>query len=290
MNTKKTNVSSDLNFNKYMSERKEMIEDCLDSMLPELKNDELKDLTIAMRHTLFAGGKRIRPILTIAIYEYSKGEVEKIILPACCIELFHTASLMLDDLPVMDNASIRRGKPVIHKIVKSQITILAATSIAAKGFEILSRELSKRDISASVLSMLIEMSAKMLGFEGASGGQYLDLSSKILSEEDLLYIHMKKTSSLFYLCGLLGAEIGKLNTCEKGSILEYVRHVGLLFQLVDDSNDINTDKKYNFANIFGTNNIKIKIEDEKNQALYHLNQLKGDTTTLRKIVDYIVSG
>jgi geranylgeranyl pyrophosphate synthase len=196
---------------------------------------------------------------------------------------------MLDDLPVMDNASSRRGKPAIHKIFKPQTTILAATSLAAKGFEILSRELSKRDASASVVSILIEMSAKMLGLEGASGGQFLDLTSKTSSETDLLYIHMKKTSSLFYLCGLISAEIGQLSEYEKSAILEYVRHVGLLFQLVDDHLDMQNDNKYNFARVIGTEKIKQKIENERNQAIWVLEQLNGDTTILRSIVDYIVS-
>ena len=177
------NESDEISIEEYLSERKKMVEDCLNSILPVLEDASLKELDEAMRYTLFAGGKRIRPILAIAIFEYSGGNVENIIVPACCIELFHTASLMIDDLPIMDNASFRRGKPVIHKVFEPQITILAATSLAAKGFEILSRELIKRNVSLSVASILIEMSAKMLGLEGASGGQFLDLDSKFLSEE-----------------------------------------------------------------------------------------------------------
>ena len=159
LDEKKNHKPTDVNIEKYLSDRKKMVEECLNSILPEVEDGVLRKLDEAMRHTLFAGGKRIRPILAMAIYEYSGENVEKIIVPACCIELFHTASLMLDDLPVMDNASSRRGKPAIHKIFKPQTTILAATSLAAKGFEILSRELSKRDASASVVSILIEMSA-----------------------------------------------------------------------------------------------------------------------------------
>jgi len=281
-------INSDTKIETYLSKRKKMINRNLNSMLPKVHNHALKKLDEAMRYGLFAGGKRIRPILSIAIYEYSGGKVKDVIIPACCVEFFHTSSLMIDDLPFMDNASFRRGKLATHKKFGSQITMLAAVSLAAKGFEILAKELSKSNISAPFTGMLIEMSAKMIGLEGASGGQFFDLNSKPVSESDILQIY-KKTSSLFYLSGLISAEIGRLSEDEKHFVMEYVRNVGLLFQLVDDLLDVDLDRKYNFARLFGEERIKVKIHDERIQALRNLEQLDGDTSYLKSIVNYIVS-
>ena len=100
---------------------------------------------------------------------------------------------------------------------------------------------------------------------------------------------LKKTCSLFYLSGIISAEIAQLSESEKSVILEYLRHVGLLFQLVDDYLDVNNDNKYNLAKSFGPNKIKLKIEEERNQAIRQLEQLEGDASILKMIVEYIVS-
>jgi geranylgeranyl diphosphate synthase type II len=288
MQKRKQNQLLDKKFKKYLTQKQQIVNNCLKSLIKfDNNNSSMKELNDAMSYALFSEGKRLRPILAIAICEAVDGEIEDILVPACCIELFHTCSIMLDDLPSMDNTHYRRGKPATHTVFGTSTTILAAVSLAAKGFEILSQHLNNKKISPQLMSVIIEMTAKMIGSCGTSGGQFLDLQKSKLTEEELKEIHIKKTSSLFYLAGLIGSELGGANKEEKSRIIEYVRHIGLLFQLVDDYLDSKSESHCNFVNIFGKDKVRTLIKNEKEQALNETHIFNGTRKILQDLVYYI---
>ena len=273
----------------YLLEKKNLVDRRLKEVFSERDQDKLKKLDQTIRYSLFSGGKRIRPILTMAIYEIKKKDIENILLAACCVEIFHTASLMLDDLPSMDNAKTRRNNPSPHIVFGESTTILAAVSLASKGFEILSKELNRLGAQPSLMSTIIEMSAKLIGMDGTIGGQFMDLNYNHPSEEEILLIHTKKTGSLFYLSALLGAELSNFPIDERNSIIEYAKHFGLLYQIVDDLNDTEEDKKINMIKICGAEKTKQILKEEKETCIKELEGIKGDTTILKEMVEYIYS-
>ena len=271
----------------YLIERKKIIDNHIKSMFERIHINDIDKMGEVIKYALFSGGKRIRPILAIAIYEVKRKDVERILAAACCVELLHTASLMLDDLPSMDNAKLRRGKPSPYVIFGESTTILSAISLAAKAFEILSAELEKLKVRRNVAITLIEMTAKLVGMEGATGGQFLDLYKKKISKDDVIDIYIKKTSSLFYLSALLGSELAGYTYDERSSALTFAKHFGLLFQLVDDIRDINEDKRINIVKICGLHRAIEMMEEEKNNCLRELNYIEGDTTKLKELTEYI---
>jgi len=187
----------------------------------------------------------------------------------------------------MDNAKLRRGRLSPYVLFGEATTILSAISLAAKAFEILSAELEKLKIRKNTAITLIEMTAKLVGMEGATGGQFLDLNKKGISKDDVINIYIKKTSSLFYLSALLGSELAGYTYDERASVLAFAKHFGLLFQLVDDIKDMDEDKRINIVKICGLHRAMEMMEEEKNNCLKELNHIEGDTSKLKELTEYI---
>lgn len=156
------------NFKEYLQKKRVIIERALDSFLPDEKVDP-KSLHKAMRYSVFAGGKRLRPILAIASYEAVGGKGKKILPVACALELIHTYSLIHDDLPCMDDDDLRRGKPTLHKIYGEGMAVLAGDALHALAFELL--------LKAGNPQVVLEV-AKAIGTEGMIGGQVKDLEAE----------------------------------------------------------------------------------------------------------------
>ncbi len=202
----------------------------------------------AMKYSLLAGGKRLRPVLLTAVSNMLGGNFEDALAVGCAVECVHTYSLIHDDLPCMDNDDLRRGKPTCHKVFPENIALLAGDGLLNKAFEILSDVSNFTSIDENTLLKLIGILSSASGTKGMIGGQVIDLMSeneKDVPEELLLRMHRKKTGALFEASALMGAVIGGAseNSPEYEAIGNYARMLGLAFQIKDDILDVIGDEK-----------------------------------------------
>lgn len=200
----------------------------------------------AMNYSIFAGGKRIRPILTLKTFELiSKDNFKKALPFASAIEMIHTYSLIHDDLPAMDDDDFRRGKATNHKVYGEDIAILAGDALLNLAYETMinSIPLDSND-SGSYIRALKEI-AKASGVEGMIGGQAVDIKSseEVMDEEKLRFIHNKKTSALIEASILAGGLLAGANEKEIKALSGYGKSIGLCFQIRDDILDEIGDKK-----------------------------------------------
>ncbi|XP_068343383.1 geranylgeranyl pyrophosphate synthase, chloroplastic-like [Pyrus communis] len=224
------------NFKSYMLQRAESVNQALDAAV------SLRDpITIheAMRYSLLAGGKRVRPVLCLAACELVGGSESMAMPAACAVEMIHTMSLIHDDLPCMDNDDLRRGKPTNHKVFGEDVAVLAGDSLLAFAFEHIS--LSTVGVSPARIIRAVGELAKSIGSEGLVAGQVVDINSEGLSDvglEQLEYIHLHKTAALLECAVVLGSILGGGSDSEIEKLRTFARYIGLLFQVVDDILDV----------------------------------------------------
>ena len=185
-----------------------------------------------MRHSVFAGGKRIRPILCLEAAAAVNPDGPPPLDLACALECIHTYSLIHDDLPALDNDDFRRGKPTCHKVFGEAMAILAGDALLTLAFEIIGRQ-GKGEL-------VTEIAAAVGTIDGMIGGQVVDLESegKDVDTSTLEYIHRSKTGALLRACARSGAILAGADASTLAVISEYGAHVGLLFQIVDDILDV----------------------------------------------------
>ena len=191
----------------------------------------------AMRYSLFAGGKRIRPILCIEAARAAGGETDGVVPCACALELIHTYSLIHDDLPALDNDDLRRGKPTCHVVYGEAIAILAGDALQTLAYEVLSR----LKASADARIKIVEEIARATGtVDGMIGGQVKDLEAEHQrpDAETLEYIHRSKTGALITASLVSGAIYAGATMPEVQRLRDFGRAVGLAFQIVDDVLDV----------------------------------------------------
>ena len=222
--------------NAFLSTRTEAVNRALDRFLP---SEKTKPATIhkAMRYSLFAGGKRMRPAVLLAAAEACGGS-EKAALPlACAVECIHTYSLIHDDLPAMDNDDFRRGKPTNHKVFGEGIAVLAGDALLTQAFEIAAQcgKFPRYPHDQIVLEI-----AKASGSLQLVGGQVADLEgeNKKLSVAELRYIHERKTSALLCCSVRLGGMSANCTSKQLAALTDFGYHVGLAFQVIDDILDV----------------------------------------------------
>lgn len=219
----------------YLREQKEIVDAYLDGFLPPAQTHP-EIVHEACRYSLFAGGKRIRPILALATGEALGGDFSRLIYWACALEMIHTYSLMHDDLPAMDDDDYRRGRPTAHKVFGEGIAILAGNALLTRAFQLLA-EIPGGSSWASIKVDLIHRIAEALGTcGGLIGGQVADLTSqgKPFSPEQLDYIHSSKTGALIQVSVVGAACLSKASEEVRRHLEIYGSHVGLAFQIVDD--------------------------------------------------------
>ncbi|GMI76702.1 geranyl(geranyl)diphosphate synthase 11, geranylgeranyl pyrophosphate synthase 1 [Hibiscus trionum] len=222
-------------FEEYMAVKAEKVNKLLDEAIPlchPLKVNE------AMRYSVLVGGKRVRPILCIASCELVGGD-ESLAMPvACAVEMIHTASLIHDDLPCMDNDDLRRGKPTNHKVFGEGIAVLAGDALLSLAFEHIAS--NTRNVSPDRVVRVFSELSSAIGSKGLVAGQIMDLESegKEVSLEELEYIHVHKTAKLLEACVVCGAIMGGGNDTDIERVRKYARCIGLLFQVVDDILDV----------------------------------------------------
>ncbi|NBD32860.1 MAG: polyprenyl synthetase family protein [Cyanobacteria bacterium] len=220
----------------YLQARKAVVEKALDQ---SLTLGEPPVIYEAMRYSLLAGGKRLRPILCLATCELVGGSIEMAMPTACALEMIHTMSLIHDDLPAMDNDDYRRGQLTNHKKFGEDIAILAGDGLLAYAFEYIAAQ--TQGVNPSAILQVIAKLGHAVGATGLVGGQVVDLASEgnpDISLETLNYIHTHKTGALLEACVVTGAMLGGASEEELRRLSRYAYDIGLAFQIVDDILDI----------------------------------------------------
>ena len=291
----------------YLKVRKEQVDAALENLLP-VAGGTLTEHIKAMRYSLFAGGKRVRPILCLAaaeaIQDYDKNFPEPLMLTACALECIHTYSLIHDDLPAMDDDDLRRGKPTNHVVFGEAGAILAGDSLLSFAFELLSSN-DFESVHPAERLRVISLVSKAVGPEGMVGGQFLDLThAGIEVTYDLLReIHSRKTGALITASVQAGAVLANCTPEQFKALSLFGNRIGLAFQIVDDLLNVEgtTEQlgkaagsdvamhKATYPALFGVEKTREKARDAVTQALDVLNGFDKRADKLRELAKYIVT-
>jgi geranylgeranyl diphosphate synthase type II len=287
---------------KYLKERRELIDSFFHVYFRESGRPAV--LQQAMLYSLFAGGKRIRPILALASYEACGGDAADIVPYAATLELIHTYSLIHDDLPAMDNDDLRRGKPTSHKIYGEAVAILAGDALLTEAFSILSDPTLGINVGESKLLRASKEVAEASGMRGMVAGQVQDMLSEN-SEPDsdtLEFIHRCKTAALIRGSVRLGAILFGGGESELSAMTGYGNNIGLAFQVVDDILDIEGEteelgktkgsdekkKKMTYPRLYGIERSKEKARQLVDDAVASLSVFGERAKPLRLIARYLL--
>jgi geranylgeranyl diphosphate synthase type II len=225
-----------VNLKNYLVARQKLIDRALDRYLPKA-NTKPATLHRAMRYSLFAGGKRLRPILCLAAAEACRGKINDALPLACAIECIHTYSLVHDDLPSMDNDDFRRGRLTCHKVFGEGIAVLAGDALLTIAFEIVSRA---KPGPRYEMPMLLREVAVAAGSQKLIAGQVADLEAegKNVNRRALRFIHENKTAAILRSSVRLGAMSANADARKLAAITEFGQRLGLAFQVIDDILDV----------------------------------------------------
>ncbi|RII30514.1 MAG: polyprenyl synthetase [Geobacter sp.] len=288
----------------YLKEQCQRIDGALDLYLP--KETELPySLHKAMRYSVFAGGKRVRPILMLAACQAVGGDTARAIPAACAMEMIHTYSLIHDDLPAMDNDDFRRGNPTNHKVFGEAIAILAGDGLLTEAFKLISDPLFAKDTPAEARLAVIREIAVCAGSYGMVGGQVVDMESEGKEDIDLptvQYIHTHKTGALIKAAVVAGAILGGAGERQLAAITRYGEAAGLAFQIADDILDIEgtteeigkdagSDEargKATYPAVMGLAAAKLEAQAMMDEAMRALEIFGAEADPLREIAQYIV--
>jgi geranylgeranyl diphosphate synthase type II len=225
-----------MNLKAYLRSRRKEIDRALDYYLPKT-NVKPATLHKAMRYSLFAGGKRLRPILCLAAAEACRGKVSNALPLACALECIHTYSLVHDDLPSMDNDDYRRGRPTCHKVFGDGIAVLAGDALLTIAFEIVSRAKPAPRYDMSILLREIAVAA---GSQKLIAGQVADLEAegRKVKRDQLRFIHENKTAAILKSSIRLGAMSANADAKKLRAVTQFGHGLGLAFQVIDDILDV----------------------------------------------------
>lgn len=232
--TSSTDVAFDLKT--YLRDQKQRVEKALDASVEEGYPETIYE---AMRYSLMAGGKRLRPILCLATCDLMDGTERQAMPTACALEMVHTMSLIHDDLPAMDDDDYRRGKLTNHKVYGEDVAILAGDGLLAYAFEYVATR--TQDVASEKVLRVIGDLGNAVGAAGLVGGQIVDLASEGQPDVDLEtlnYIHTHKTGALLRVSVTSGAVLAGAEDDQIDVLSQYANRIGLAFQIVDDVLDI----------------------------------------------------
>jgi geranylgeranyl diphosphate synthase type II len=251
----------------------------------------------AMRYSLLAGGKRIRPVLTLATARAVGAEPERFLPVACAVELIHTYSLIHDDLPAMDDDELRRGQPTSHVKFGEDVAILAGDGLFAEAVRLFCEQPGE---PARVLAALRELSAAT-GVDGMVGGQYVDVAVAERDADGLLALHTLKTGRLIAASVGIVLTLNGLAEPETIPFRRFASELGVLFQIVDDILDVTgsdeqlgkthgSDERHGkltYVSLFGLERARELAAESHAKATGALAEAGGETADLRRIADYI---
>ncbi len=287
----------------YLAAKRVLVEESLEKYMLQ-SEERLVEHIEAMRYSLFAGGKRVRPILCLAAAETGGGRQEKAMPAACALECIHTYSLIHDDLPAMDDDDFRRAKPTNHKIYGEAGAILAGDGLLTFAFELLSNPglaFTPENRRLQVVNLI----ARAAGSLGMVGGQALDIAceGKEITFETLQFIHSRKTGALITASVQAGAVLGGASPEEFKALTEYGEKIGLTFQIVDDLLNVEgtleqlgkaagsdaARKKTTYPAFFGIEATKEKARATSESAIDCLHDFGEQAEPLRELARYIVN-
>jgi geranylgeranyl diphosphate synthase type II len=292
-----------MNLKAYLAEKRAIVDEALRRVFPEPEGPA-GEVVKSMTYSLFAGGKRLRPILCMAGAEAVGGEGKAVVPLACALELIHTYSLIHDDLPVMDNDDLRRGKPTNHKVYGDAVALLAGDGLLTEAFRLMSGEDATKGVDPLALLRAISLVGSAAGYLGMVGGQAVDIRSEGRQVEPsiLEFIHTHKTGALIAASVASGAILGGGGEDKISAISLYGRHIGLAFQVADDILDVEGDsaklgkgvggdakkKKITYPSILGLAESKAMEKDLVEKAIESLSGFGQEAEPLRAIAVYII--
>lgn len=230
-----------ISFETFWKQKQKIVEDRLEQLVPST-DIEPRKLHESVRYSLFADGKRIRPVFALAVASIFRVDEMEMLDAACTLEMVHTCSLILDDLPSMDGATLRRGKAANHLVFGEDTAILAALYLLNRAYAILGNY-KKALFSPIVSTQFVTVLSRALSSEGVIGGQMVDLASKdvAIDLETLEFIHSHKTGALFIACAEMAATYAKARDTDRNAVLNFAKNLGLAFQITDDILDATAD-------------------------------------------------
>jgi geranylgeranyl diphosphate synthase type II len=288
----------------YLSRKKDAVDKTLEKLVP----DEKKFPPVvheAMRYSLFAGGKRVRPILALAAAEALGAKTADLLPMAASLELIHTYSLIHDDLPAMDDDDFRRGRPTCHKVYGEAIAILAGDGLLNMAFEVLSEPRRVKAVPAARLIVIMREIATASGVKGMVGGQVVDIQSegREIDFPTLEYIHTHKTGALIRSSVRVGALYARAGKRQFTALNHYGELVGLAFQIADDilditgkqeetGKDVGSDLKKGkktFPSFYGLDESRRRAVEVVDKALLSLRDFDRKADPLRELAKYIIN-
>lgn len=290
-----------MNLNEYITHTSAIVDAALNQFLPA-ETCAPQTIHKAMRYSIFAGGKRLRPVLCLAAEEACGGTGKAALPAACAVEMIHTYSLIHDDLPAMDNDDLRRGKPTNHKVFGEGIAILAGDALLTEAFAVIAK--TAPTTRYSTLDFIKEL-ALTAGSTKLIGGQVLDLEGEHspLSKEELIRIHEGKTAALLTSSLRFGAMAADANETTLEAITRFGYNLGIAFQVVDDILDVTSSteelgktagkdsqaEKATYVTILGMENAKKEAHLYTVAALDSLQILpKNLSLRLKEITEYLL--
>lgn len=287
----------------YLDERRALVEKALEKVMPQPSGLAAEVIT-SMNYSLFAGGKRLRPILCIAGAEAVGGSADDVLPVSCALELIHTYSLIHDDLPAMDNDDFRRRKPTNHKVFGEAVALLAGDGLLTLAFNLMARHGTEGGIGEGALVRAIDLISNAAGYRGMVGGQTVDIAYEGKEPDPAVvqYIHRHKTGALIAASVTSGAILAGGNEEQERSINRYGQQVGLAFQIADDilniegdsdimGKGIGSDKargKMTYPSVFGITESKRTQGELVDSAIGSLKGFDEKADPLRTIARYII--
>lgn len=294
---------SSLDIKTYLKDIATRVDDALDHFLPD--EDRMpQSLHKAMRYSIFAGGKRIRPVLMMAACDAVGGHRDHVMPAACAMEMIHTYSLIHDDLPAMDDDDFRRGQPTNHKVFGEANAILAGDALLTEAFVLLANDETGGDVDPEVRRRVIQIVARAAGCAGMVGGQVVDMESEGQEVDlpTLEYIHIHKTGALIKASITIGALLGGADDESLKKLSRYGELAGLAFQIADDILDVTADQselgkdvgsdeargKATYVSLLGLRQARERADELRDMAMETLSDLGEKAEPLRQIMKFII--
>jgi geranylgeranyl pyrophosphate synthase len=294
-------VNTSLSLNEWAQQRRARIESALEKALSKQEQPTSKRLEEAMRYSTLDGGKRLRALLVYATGEAFGVDVKDLDAAACAVEMIHAYSLVHDDMPIMDDDDLRRGKPTCHKAFDDATALLVGDSLQTRAFEML----TDSALTATQQIKMVKTLAKASGVYGMAGGQAIDLESvgKTVDLTHLQTMHELKTGALIRASVALGAlAYNNISQQQLDKLDSYAHSIGLAFQVQDDVLDVTADtetlgkaqgadialNKPTYPALMGLEQAKQKAQDLISIAHQQLQSFEQDTSVLAKLADFVI--
>ncbi len=291
-----------INVKSYLATKRELVDRKLDSLLKYFPKS-ITPLEESIRYSVLSGGKRLRPILMIASTEAFAGKDETVLPIACALEMIHTYSLIHDDLPCMDDDSLRRGVPTNHNVYGEAVAILAGDALLTDAFNLVIKEGLSAGIRPKILVEVVAELSHAAGSNGMIRGQAIDLALEGINDvsvDQVEKMHLLKTGALIEVAVIIGAKLGGASDKEIKKLSTYAKSLGLAFQIMDDVLDVEggkdtgketgadvRNKKITYPELVGLKKSKKKAEDLTKRALKSIKDLDDKATPLREIAIYL---